>query len=356
MHQLAVIAVTEQGAKLAARLAAAWPHSADVFVKAGRAAGLAVSEFTSLSSLVNDIFSRYEGLVFIMAAGIVVRVIAPLVCDKRSDPAVVVMDDAGCHAISLLSGHLGGANELTRHIATLTGAAPVITTATDLAGVTAPDVIARQLNLRIEPFAQLKTVNAALAHGRRVAYFLDTSLPQAVVIQQQLLADGITAQPLSVATPLADGYAAAVLITAKQVVIPQAAVQLSLRPLQVMAGIGCRRGTSEAEIMTALAAAFQTAGYSQLSLAGIGSTVVKADEAGLLAAAQQLAVPLEFFENAALAACIEQYELSISNFVNEQIGVGNVCEAAALLAAHSSKLILPKTKYGRVTVALAEVN
>jgi len=132
-------------------------------------------------------------------------------------------------------------------------------------------------------------------------------------------------------------------------------LHLYLRPLELAVGIGCRRGTTSEEIMTALRDACYQIGASTKEIRIIGSTVVKQDEVGLLAVIEDLAVPSVFFNNEELQQCIDDNELEVSSFVKKQIGVGNVCAAAAILAGKRSKLLLPKTKYKNVTLAIAPV-
>ncbi|CUH94009.1 hypothetical protein P22_0071 [Propionispora sp. 2/2-37] len=353
--KIAVISVTRRGACLAERIAGGFPGSVNTYTKNGRGLSTHTEYFDSLGELVREIFSKYDGLVFIMATGIAVRVIAPYIRDKRRDPAVVVVDDNGCHAISLLSGHLGGANALTEKISRCIGARPVITTATDLAQKTAPDILAKKLGFTLEPFACLKTVNAALANGDRVAFFLDGELLEARRIGAAAQTMEIECIPI---TELArqeaeDRYDAAVLLTDKNV--NSLKPHIYLRPRTLAVGIGCRRGTPEGEIMKALQDSLISVRRSLHSIAVIGSSIVKADEAGLLTAGEIMGIPLRFFTNEELQGCIDRQKLEISAFVKKQIGVGNVCEAAALLAAQSDKLLINKKKYGRVTVAMAEI-
>ncbi len=119
-----------------------------------------------------------------MALGIVVRMIAPYIEHKSKDPAVVVMDEVGHHVISLLSGHLGGANEWTQSISLAIDADPVITTATDVNGLPAPDVLARHEHLLVDDFQTLINVNSAIVGGERVDYYIDASLPNAEHLEQ----------------------------------------------------------------------------------------------------------------------------------------------------------------------------
>lgn len=349
--RLAIISVTAAGAKLAARLKAGLGGTAELYARAGRDGAGTAAGYDCLGALVAELFSRYDGLVFIMAAGIVVRVIAPHVRDKRSDPAVVVLDEAGEHAISLLSGHIGGANELARLAAAAVGARPVITTATDVGGKPAADILAVRLKAAIEPFAMLKTVNAAIAAGEKVAFFLDRSLPRHADYAAGAADYGIS--PADMGELAAGGYDAAVVITDK--LLPVAKPHVFLRPGALAAGVGCRRGATSAEILAALDAACRTAGRSARSVAVIGTTAAKADEAGLAEAARRLAAGLEIYNNDKLQKIIEKHGLKTSAFVQDRIGVGSVCEPAALIAGRADSLLLTRTVYGRVTVAIAEV-
>lgn len=350
--KLALISVTRSGARLAERLAGKLGDRADLFAKNGRGESELASGYDSLSGLVGSIYNLYDGLVFIMATGIVVRVLAPHIRDKRFDPAVVVMDEAGENAISLLSGHIGGANELARLVAAAVGARPVITTATDVAQKPAADILAVRLGLEIEPFQEMKTINAAIVNGDRVGFFLDSSLANHESYACRALDEGVVVADIEQLNRV-EGYDAAVVITDKDLYMVKP--HIFLRPGTLAVGIGCRRGTTGAEIYTAIAEACRQIGRSPKSIAVIGTTVAKEDEIGLLAVAQQMAIPLECFANEELQDVIDEYGLDKSEFVQAQIGVGNVCEAAALLAGQADKLLLGRTVFEKVTVAIAEV-
>ena len=348
--KLAVISVTNQGALLGSAVADTLCHNnqIDVFAKHSRNP-LNVTPYELLSTLLSDIFSCYDGFIFIMATGIVVRVIAPYIQDKRIDPAIVVMDENGQYVISLLSGHIGGANELATVVGELVGAQPVITTATDVGKKPAVDMLAVKLNLQIEPFSQLKHLNAAIVNGDRVSFFIDTSLPNQELYWQTAEKLGILLQDIKqihITT-----YDAAVCITDQYLSVPK--LHLYLKPMALAVGIGCRRGTTSAEILGAVTDAWYQIGYRTDSITIIASTVVKQDEIGLLAVIEQLAVRSHFFVNEELQQCIDKHQLEVSNFVKKQIGVGNVCAASAILAGKTNKLLLPKTKYKKVTVAIA---
>ena len=167
-HKLAIWAVTPNGAELIERLIAGLPNP-DIYISQTLdVKGFSYNRFDKLSAAVKEKFDRYNGHIFIMATGIVVRVLAPLIQDKTRDPAVVVVDDLGKNAISLLSGHIGGANELTCEIAGIIQANPVITTATDVNRVPAIDVMAMENGLVIENPEAIKNVNMAFVKNEQI--------------------------------------------------------------------------------------------------------------------------------------------------------------------------------------------
>ncbi len=350
--RIAIISVTDNGARLANKLAKKMTGDIDRYAKAGRDGGVAAIHYESLRDLVDKAYNTYDGLIFIMATGIVVRLIAAHVRDKRFDPAVVVMDEAGQFAISLLSGHIGGANDLARVVARTLGATPVITTATDVLQKPAPDALAVKIGLEIEPFEELKHINAAIVAGQRVAFFIDRSLPEAEHYVSLANEQGITPVDSSELIHI-EKYDAAVVISDKEMYMVKP--HIFLRPATLAVGLGCRRGTTSAELYTAIVSACKRIGRSAKSIAVIATTTAKEDEIGLLAMVQQMAVPLEVYENDQLQACIDKYGLKTSDFVEDTIGVGNVCEPAALLAAGADSLLLARTVYDKITVAIAEV-
>lgn len=349
--KLAIISVTNNGALLAEKLAHKLGIDCTIFQKAGRNPVKAGHLFNNLSDLIANVFNQYNGLVFIMATGIAVRVIAPFIVDKRSDPAVVVLSDNGQYAISLLSGHIGGANDLTKQISHAIGATAVITTATDIANKPAADVLASKLGVSIEPFCNLKHINASIANDEAVEFFIDPALhdySNHLAVAKHL---GIELKDIALLpTTLFDSV---VLITTKTYSVNRP--HIYLRPVNLAIGIGCRRGTEVNAILNAVDTACAKIGRSLNSIKIIGSTIVKQDEDGLLQCAAKLAVPVKFFNNHEIQACIAKNNLEISRFVEKEIGVGNICEAAALLAGQTNKLVLNKTKFQGITVAIAEV-
>jgi precorrin-4/cobalt-precorrin-4 C11-methyltransferase len=254
---------------------------------------------------------------------------------KTTDPAVIVCDQNGEHVISLLSGHLGGANDLARRIAGHIKARPVITTATDTASRPAIDTLAQSKNCVIAGPSGIAAVNSILAEGGAVT----VCDPENRLGLRDNHSDFFE---------LLDEKAQ-VLVTWKTVETPG----LILHPRCLYAGIGCRRGVNKAEILDALAQVMDKAGLAPGSLAALASIDLKADEPGLVEAARELGLPLEFFSAAELDAIPTP---NPSKRVREKIGVKSVCEAASLRAAsrtgQKTRLIAPKTIIGKVTVAI----
>jgi len=384
----AVLALTAQGAETARRVQMALPD-ADVYLSQRAADALAesakdkaagsdaaagdsapaggssvtdwlagVQNFSRIVAATADVFTRYDALVFLMATGIVVRSIAPLIRSKLADPAVVVMDEKAKHVISLLSGHVGGANALTRQLAAALGSDPVITTATDVEGKVAPDAIAGRLGLVPEPHGAILAVNRAVLEGAQLRYIIDDALPLAEFYQEQLAAlgdevffrgEGILPKE-GETRPIVE-----VVITRTPAEFPahQRKGGLFLRPERLIAGVGCRRGTPWEAIRAALVDACGRIGVPVEGISCLASTAVKRDEIGLLTIADVYGIPIHFFENEALAAVIESYGLRESEFVKKTIGIGNVAESAALAeAGQRGRIALGKTKYEKVTVAL----
>lgn len=334
----AVYALTPQGARLARGLAQ--ELGADLHLSR-KLAGPGEAGFDSLPGLVAESFHRYGAHVFVAACGIVVRAVASHLKGKAEDPAVVVLDQAGRHAVSLLSGHLGGANDLARRVAAFTGGEAVITTATDSAGLPSLDLLARDSNLAIENLDAVKAVNGALLAGRTVQVF-DPESRLVIPAGHCGLFEWVGAPHLL--EPDAPGVA----VSWREEPLPPGC--LVLRPRVVVAGVGCRRGTPGGEIAAAVRAACASRGVAVKSLAALASIEAKRAEPGLAEAAGELGAELVFFPSARLAAVPVP---NPSALALKHMGVESVCEAAAMLATGSDRLLLAKTKTKTTTVALA---
>jgi cobalt-precorrin 5A hydrolase len=318
---LAIIALTTGGQALAARLAA----QLQAQVIDPRPQGLAPTLAAAWPS--------YRGLVLIMAAGIAVRTIAPLLHDKRHDPGVVVLDEAGRFAVSLISGHLGGANHLARQVAAATGGQAVITTASDTLGLTALDLWARRQGL-VLVHGSLTAASATLVNNGQIKVF--SELPGA-----------LPADFLVVPTS-----AEAELIISNRLPAPDS-TQPILCPQNLAMGIGCNRGTSQPQIEQAAMESCRQHGLCFQAVSCLATIDLKKNEEGLLQFAAAHGLELRLFTAAELNSVCG---VTPSPAALKATGAQAVAEPAALLAAHTNHLLIRKIKWKDVTIALAQID
>jgi cobalt-precorrin 5A hydrolase len=280
-----------------------------------------------------------------MAAGIAVRCVAPLLRDKATDPAVVVLDAAGRFAIPLVGGHLGGANALAREVGRRFGATPVITTATDTAGRPAAEVWARDRGLRVENRAGVVRVNAAWANGEPVGAYLDSALEA-----EELLASLEPHLAMVTGDEARARLFKGALVVVSHRLLPDLGDALFLRPSRLALGVGCRRGAAPATVAGGVQQALAAAGLAAGAVALVASVDAKAEEPALLELASSLGVPFATFPAETLAAVPVP---NPSERVAREVGTASVAEAAALAGAGGGRLILPKVKGSSWTLAVA---
>lgn len=280
-----------------------------------------------LAIVCGDAFVDNEALVFVGAAGIAVRAIAPLVRDKLKDPPVIVIDENGSFVIPLLSGHIGGANRLALEIADILGAQPVITTATDVSGAFSVDLFAKENDLRITNREGIAKVSSSALEGK----------PVTICIK-----DYPAEEPVDVL--IADEEAAKGLKNSAKIV---------LCPKRYAIGMGCRKGKAFEDLRAFAEEVLRENGID-ISDAGCIATIdIKKDEEGLKRLSEVWRMPLITFDAGLLAKA--EGEFSHSDTVLEKVGVDNVCERAAVLAAgKGSQIRVKKTALDGMTIAVAE--
>ena len=321
--KIGIIAITSGGLNLAEQLLSNILEDAALIpIRSGVKEGLARS------------WSRFDGFVCIMAAGIVVRAIAPLLQDKRSDPCVVVTDEKGENVISLLSGHLGGGNALATRVAGLTGGKAVITTASDVLGLVSLDLWARTQNLTAGCGAAMTTADAKLVSNGCLRLYAEVavkSLPEAfIVVERPEEADIIVSDRTCRQTDA-----------------------LLLHPRDLVVGVGCNRGTPSAELAAALEEFLATDSFSRLSVRNLASIDLKRDESGLLEFARKNSWDIVFYTKEELNSVAG---ITPSAAAHKATGAKGVAEPAALLSAASDVLILEKRKWQNVTLALTRAS
>ena len=316
----AYLAFTEKGLALAQKLAEALPGSV---TRCGHG-GVSLAAWTAQE------FPRQDALIFVGAVGIAVRTIAPHCHSKATDPSVVVVDECGRFAIPLLSGHLGGANDLARDISAVCGAVPVITTATDANGIFAVDEWAKHQNCMVLELERIKRVSGKLLAGNCTAYWSDFSIEGAAP-------SGV----IPVQTPDASDFA---------LTLSPSGDALHLVPRIGVLGVGCKRGTSAQQLETAFASFCETHRLAPQCIVSAASIDLKQSEEGLLDFCKNHRWNIQFFSAKQLQTVPGPF--TASPFVQSITGVDNVCERAAVLASGGS-IRIPKQAGGGVTFALA---
>lgn len=300
---IGLISATAAGAGARDRLAAAWPDRTRVYEG-------------PVADAVRAAFAECEQLVCFLATGAVVRLIAPLLGDKRTDPGVVCVDEGGRFAVSLVGGHGGGANELALEVGELLAAQPVVTTATDAVDMPGLDT----LGFPVE--GDVAGVSRALLDGEPVS--LDAEL----------------AWPLPPLRVSDEGGAYVVRVTDRAV--EPAAREVVLRPPSLVVGVGASKGAPVDEVLGLVESAVRDAGLSLASLAELATVEAKSDEPGIVGAASRLGVPLVTYSAEELAA-VEVPNPSDAPLA--AVGTPSVAEAAALLGG--GELLVPKRKSER---------
>lgn len=350
---ISVFALTKNGAELGERLCSRI-DGAYLYLPVRFKGSFNAAFFNNFRNQVGQAFEKSDGLIFIMASGIVVRSIAPFLKNKAEDPAVVVMDEKGRYVISLLSGHLGGANKLAKDIAKIIGAKPVVTTATDVNNLPCIEDIAKKFNLAIEDLKKIKMVNSAIVEGRPVA-FVDEDAKRLKAINGKVggrkQKTGFKFYKFIPKAKRFKAYTYVIITNNSLFHIPHPTSHILLRPKDLVVGIGCDRGVTRKEVEGAYFSVLKKWDVSPLSVRNIASIDVKKNETGLLKFAKKYNLKIDFYSKDKLADM--PLPSGFSKFVMGKVGVGGVCEPAALKSAGTKRIWIKKQKIGRVTIAAA---
>lgn len=302
----------------------------------------------SLSEWTGAQMAAHRPLVFIGACGIAVRAIAPWITDKLHDSPVIVMDEQGQHVIPLLSGHVGGANELALRLSEAIGAIPVITTATDLHGSFAVDLFAKKNDLWIRNREGIAKVSAKVLAGAEITMCVRTGHIETC----ENLPDGIRLCEYPPEEPVD------VLVTENHFVSDTVAryllkAQLILHPKKYVLGVGCKKETDSAKLEDYLQSILEQQGISIEEIVALASIDVKKDETCLLKFSEKHRIPFRTYSAQKLQAVPGEFHSSA--FVKNTVGVDNVCERAAICAAgDGGRLMLSKQANDGMTVAIVE--
>lgn len=340
MSATAIYALTRRGAELGARLAS--ELNGDLYLPERFAVDFDAIGFSEFMPLLASKFREYPSHVFIGATGIVVRALSGILGAKHTDPCMVVVDQAGRYAISLVGGHLGGGNELARKVALITGGEAVITTATDVEGLPSIDLLTLEWGLSIGNLEAVKEINAAILERSTIQVFDPGDWTG---LKRQNL--GLRLQWIEMEDQWDPGIPGLFVTWKKMKPLSR---QLLLHPRCLIGGLGCNRGTKAEEILALIEEVFEREALALSSLSCLASIALKSEELGLLEAARALNLPLRFFSGEELNSVEVP---NPSHMPKVHVGAKSVCEAAAILGAKGGSLIVPKQKSSNATLAVA---
>lgn len=324
--RVGIFCFTAKGAEVAKRIVL--PHAELLRCGSRRAQGDGILPMGDLYARAAEWYQSCDALIFVGACGIAVRAIAPLVADKFTDPAVLVVDELGHHVISLLSGHVGGGNALAMQVAALLQAEPVITTATDIEHRFAVDVYAQRNGLLLDDRCLAKEISAAVLHGEPIGFSSD--------------------YPVEIGDWFHSDAELGICISHRK--NAPFARTLFLRPKNLVLGVGCRQGATLSQLEAAAEQALFSAGLTWEQVCLLTSIDRKAQEPAILSLCEKYQLPSMFYSAEQLRSCPGSF--TASAFVEQTVGVDNVCERSAVWGGN--RLLVPKTIASGATAAVAE--
>lgn len=328
---IGVISVTKQGDKIGKKLISYM--AATLYSKS------AISNF-NLMNITKELMEKCDAIIFIASTGIAVRAVAPYLKNKAVDPAVLVVDCNGNFVISLLSGHLGGANELALKVAELIKAQPVITTATDNLGLIAPDMIAKDNNLIIDDLKKAKIIASKLVEGQTVAFIDEKKLlavPKGYVDGEKLLT------------------VPNIVYVTNKLNLPEKFMYSSIEALKlirkdIILGIGCRKDYNSDKMRKTIMEALVKENIDIRSVKAIATVEIKKEERAIIELAEFLNCPINIFTVDEIKKVQHKYDGS--DFVEKTIGVRAVCEPAVELS--KGRLLTVKLSLDGMTLCIGE--
>ncbi len=355
---VSIISFTKYGASLSLEFKDILiKHNCNVKLYTGKS-GVSYNDIESINCSLREWtgihFEEDDIIIFTGACGIAVRSIAPFINSKCTDPAVLVADDMGINIISLLSGHLGRANEWTKILASGLNANAVITTSSDIHNKIAIDLFAEWNNLYIENMEAARRIQAAVIEGSPVTVFCNAEITGKVPdnfyikkFQDNFLYNtgGCSISKYNIVVSPFTRFREWDVFNNKD------SITLYLIPKVVTLGTGCRKSKTYGEINSFIKGALNNAGISIYSVSGIATIDIKKNEPGILEFAEKEHLPVSFYSAGELGTVTDS--TSYSGFVQEITGIGNVCERAALFPQGEKELVLAKQAGNGITVAAA---
>jgi cobalt-precorrin 5A hydrolase len=349
--KMAIVAITRHGIAIARRIKQNMPE-VEIYVPAKHSDdGSDINWFSEQSTqLVGNLFKTHDALFCIFSLGAVIRMVAPHLIDKKSDPAVIVIDDRANHVISALSGHLGGANALARLVASFLGAQPVITTAADVNETIAVDLVGREFGWTIENFENVTKVSASMVNEEKIAIYQDAGeknwwqapFPKNVTLIESI--DQIKSPQFKAGLIISDRLVSDPTIINKSVIY---------RPKSLVVGLGLHWDTSKESIEFGINTVLQEKGLSFQSIRNLASIKRKAKVKGLEDFSTQYGIAVEIYDEDSLASVnVPNPSATVQKFE----GTSSVSEASSLLSS-KGQLVVPKQKFPpNLTVAISRIS
>jgi cobalt-precorrin 5A hydrolase len=351
MQKTAIVAITKHGIEIARKIKQKMPD-VEIYVPSKHSDGnIDVNWFSEQTAqLLGNLFKIHAALICIFSLGAVIRILAPHLIDKKSDPAVIVIDDRANYVISALSGHLGGANALTRLVASFLNAEPIITTAADVNETIAVDLVGKEFGWSIENFGNVTKVSAFMVNEEKIAIYQEVGekgwwhakLPENVSIVDTL--ENIKLPKFKAALVISDKTITDHEILSKSVVY---------RPKSLVVGVGLHRDTDKDTIEEGINAVLKEKGLSFQSIRNISSINREVNIRGLEEFSKKYGLPIQIYEKNVLA------KVNVPNpsqTVQKFEGTPSVSEASSLLSS-KGELIVPKQKFPpNLTVAISRIS
>ena len=359
----AIIALTRNGARMARALAGSINGEFTLFLdRRFHEEGDLTEVFDlPLRPVVEQAFAKYSHLILFLSAGASIRLLAPLLKSKQVDPAVVCVDDAGSFCVSLISGHVGGADKLAQEVARHIGATAVITSASHASGTLAVDLLGREFGWQLKADSNSVTrASAAVINGQPIGVWQsagepswwpnETPLPENITVYSAL--DDLAASACAAALIITDTTEPLDTLLADKITVVY-------RPKSLVIGMGCRRGVPVGELEFLLAGTFEENGLAIECLAEISSAEIKRGEPGLEHLAERHGVPLTFYQGDELNEVFETNPSAItskSERARGLVGVWGVAEPSALLTSGARELVVTRKNTSRATIAVARID
>lgn len=293
-----------------------------------------------IKNVLKDIVREYDGIVFISATGIAVRMISPYIVSKIVDPAVVVVDDLGRYSISLLSGHIGGGNKLCKWVANVLGAEAIITTASDGRGIESVDMFAMRMNYKMENIETIKKLTTMMVNGERIGFYSE--------MEEKINYDNLI--HINNLKEINSKELCGIICVTSNENVPIDILYTILRPKNLNIGVGCKKGISEERIIEAIISTLKDNNLSEKSIKSINTIEIKKDELGIIEASRYFKCPMNIYTVEEIQKIEDMFEGS--SFVKKTVGVSSVSGPCAYLAG--GKIVVEKTKCNGITIAVSK--